>query len=510
MKIVIVGAGIAGLSAGIYAKKSGYEVEIYEKNPGAGGCCSAWKRGDYTIDNCIHWLTGTKKGTPQYNIWKELGVIKDDDVFIERESFYTSEYEGKCATLWRDLERTRKEMLEISPEDEKEINRFIDCIRLGVNLQSPADDPSGKKKVFKDTAYSISRAELIRTLLTYTGQTLEDMSHKIKSPLLKMITLDFMSKNYESLWLAMAYSFFVAGNGDLLPGGSAVIPERMVETFTGLGGKLFLNSPVEKVSINEKNDFSGHGLFRKKKYASAGVFLEDGRFIEADYIICACDMHYTFCHLLNRKFYPESLRKAYSNNKKNIIYSSFHVAFAVDGLFEEINDTIYFDCEPFDVGLSRIRRICVKNYRNYGDYIAPEGKTIIQCSVIQYKRDAFFWQRLHDKDENIYRLNKENVARAIQYRIEKKYPQYSDRLHILDTWTPYTYRKRNNCHAGAYMRFITKVVNTKAFLPSDIKGLSNVLLANHWLRYPGGTPTAALMGKVAVERITALESKNDN
>ena len=135
MKIVIVGAGVSGLSAGIFALKAGYEVEIYEKNNVAGGCCSSWKRGDFTIDNCIHWLTGTKKGTPQYNVWKELGVIKDDEAFIQRESFYTSEYMGQKITLWRDLERTRKELLELSPEDEKEITRFIECVKLGEGLQ---------------------------------------------------------------------------------------------------------------------------------------------------------------------------------------------------------------------------------------------------------------------------------------------------------------------------------------------------------------------------------------
>ncbi len=36
-KIVIVGGGIAGLSAGIYGKLAGYDVDIYEKNPVAGG-----------------------------------------------------------------------------------------------------------------------------------------------------------------------------------------------------------------------------------------------------------------------------------------------------------------------------------------------------------------------------------------------------------------------------------------------------------------------------------------
>ena len=31
-RIVIVGGGIAGLSAGIYGKLAGYDVDIYEKN----------------------------------------------------------------------------------------------------------------------------------------------------------------------------------------------------------------------------------------------------------------------------------------------------------------------------------------------------------------------------------------------------------------------------------------------------------------------------------------------
>lgn len=31
-KVVILGAGVSGLSAGIYALQAGYSVEIYEKN----------------------------------------------------------------------------------------------------------------------------------------------------------------------------------------------------------------------------------------------------------------------------------------------------------------------------------------------------------------------------------------------------------------------------------------------------------------------------------------------
>lgn len=520
MKIVIVGAGVSGLSAGIFALKAGYEVEIYEKNNVAGGCCSSWKRGDFTIDNCIHWLTGTKKGTPQYNVWKELGVIKDDEAFIQRESFYTSEYMGQKITLWRDLERTRKELLELSPEDEKEITRFIECVKLGEGLQNPTDDPAEKNSVFKEVTFSLSRAEILKSLFVYSGISIEEFTNKIKHPLIKKMAADFMSKDYEALWLPMAYSFFVAGNGDIPKGGSKEIADRLVATFKSLGGRLYLSTPVKTVSISDKKAKilkqifvpSGKNFFKPKKIkvrSADGVILENDSFVPADYIICTCDIHYTYYHLLGKKYLSKPVSKAYVNRKKNIIYSSFQVAFAVDGEFNEIDDTLYFDCDTIDVGMSKHNRLCVKNYRNYGDYIAPAGKTVIQCSIIQYRKDSEFWIKLHE-NPTLYSNYKNNIATAIKNRIETKFPQYEGKLKILDIWTPYSYSSRNHCHMGAYMRFITKVINPRIIISSDVKKLSNVYLASHWLRYPGGLPTAATMGKVAVDKIVLTEKEHAN
>ena len=43
-KIIVIGAGISGLSAGIYGLKSGFDVTIIEKNPVVGGLCTGWYR----------------------------------------------------------------------------------------------------------------------------------------------------------------------------------------------------------------------------------------------------------------------------------------------------------------------------------------------------------------------------------------------------------------------------------------------------------------------------------
>jgi NAD(P)-binding Rossmann-like domain len=57
-KLLIVGGGLAGLSAGCYARVNNFAVTIVEHNLALGGVCTAWHRGPYLIDGCIHWLTG--------------------------------------------------------------------------------------------------------------------------------------------------------------------------------------------------------------------------------------------------------------------------------------------------------------------------------------------------------------------------------------------------------------------------------------------------------------------
>ncbi|HOO28715.1 MAG TPA: FAD-dependent oxidoreductase, partial [Lachnospiraceae bacterium] len=46
-KVIIAGAGIAGLTAGIYARQSGFEVTIYESHAIAGGASTSWRRNGY-------------------------------------------------------------------------------------------------------------------------------------------------------------------------------------------------------------------------------------------------------------------------------------------------------------------------------------------------------------------------------------------------------------------------------------------------------------------------------
>jgi phytoene dehydrogenase-like protein len=97
-KLIIIGAGIAGLSAAYFAQKSGFDVEVYEKHDKPGGLCTSWSRKGYTFDGCIHWLVGTKPGTEFYKLWHEIGAFDN----TERCLPIHINYRGWTVSIWPD------------------------------------------------------------------------------------------------------------------------------------------------------------------------------------------------------------------------------------------------------------------------------------------------------------------------------------------------------------------------------------------------------------------------
>ena len=119
-KVLIVGGGVAGLTAGIYARNAGYEAEIYEKNPLPGGECTGWDREGYHIDNCIHWLMGTSPGTALHEIWRTTGALGDSVEVYKANKMYTSELNGQRISLWHSIDQTEHDLLRLSPDDAAE------------------------------------------------------------------------------------------------------------------------------------------------------------------------------------------------------------------------------------------------------------------------------------------------------------------------------------------------------------------------------------------------------
>jgi phytoene dehydrogenase-like protein len=98
--IIIIGAGLAGLSTGCYSQMNGYKTEIFEMQNKPGGVCVSWKRNGYSFDYAVHNVFGisTKPTGTLYNrLWQELGALKGTGAYAFEEFVQVEDADGKVS-----------------------------------------------------------------------------------------------------------------------------------------------------------------------------------------------------------------------------------------------------------------------------------------------------------------------------------------------------------------------------------------------------------------------------
>lgn len=147
-KLIIVGAGVSGLSAGVYAARNGFDVTIFEKHIIPGGLSTSWKRKGYLFEGGMHWLTGSSEKLFLNKVWREVGALKENNPVFYRDPFYVLKSGVKELCLYRDVDRLEEELLRYAPEDKRAIRRLCDDIRLFKGVHMIVDDiPFLKQKI---------------------------------------------------------------------------------------------------------------------------------------------------------------------------------------------------------------------------------------------------------------------------------------------------------------------------------------------------------------------------
>lgn len=486
-KVIIIGGGIAGLSAGIYALQGGLTAEIYEKNAIAGGECTGWNRQGYHIDNCIHWLTGCRPEDELYKIWHNIGAIDDTTEFYREPYFYMMEMDGTKLHLWCDIEKARKEFLETAPEDEVELHKFFDSVKLAECVRIPSEKSLADMNLMEYMKFGMSMAGMGKVMQEYANDTIDDLANRFKNKYVREIFRRYLSGSCMANVLISSYSFYTIKTAAIPIGGSVGMIKRIIERFEKLGGKIHTKKPVSKININRGR--------------AESVTLEDGSTIFCDYVICATDPAITFEKLLPQNYMDKKLKKMYTETEGYMVTSTFHISFGIIGEDDcgDISGSCLFPCKHFTVGRKTVDFIGLRMY-DYDDTLFPKDKRVIQCNILQDTEDYEYWHTIyHDKER--YNSEKERIAKAVKERLYKQYPQLQNRLILLDTYSPMTFTNWCGAHKGSYMSFFQMKGYKSLTAKNNIKRLSNVFIGSQWLTTNGGLPTAVTSGKFAAEKI---------
>ncbi len=116
--ILIIGAGLAGLSAGCYAEMNGYRSHIFEHHSSPGGVVATWKRKDYIFDGGVHFWTGPLSSQSSYVVYDELGIKKMNRFLpLSRYCDFIEEASGAVLSVTSDMDRLASDFQAISVRD---------------------------------------------------------------------------------------------------------------------------------------------------------------------------------------------------------------------------------------------------------------------------------------------------------------------------------------------------------------------------------------------------------
>ena len=491
-KIIIIGAGISGLSAGIYGQKNGYLTEIFEKNPSHGGLCVSWERDNFPIDGCVHWMTGTRKGTEMYSMWKELGAFTHRNI-VYSDNFGTVEYKGESVTFWCDLNRLERELIDISPDDKKMIKKTVKMIYKIQNMPLPTDIPLSAMSLKRKIKFVFRVFPYLWVYWKTITKSKEEFASKFKSPLLQYAFSHIVPGDGNAYSALYAYGTVALGNGGTVKGGSSMLSDNMAKSYKDHGGEIHYNSPVEEILIENKK--------------AVGIKLKNGEIHKADYVISACDITETY-KFLHNKYRVRQFDKRFNNPEAYPVPSCVYVSLKID--YEEfkklrITDVFEFECEDFLVGNRQEKSIKFHVY-SYDETFIKDGNVLMTVLVHQTEKDYEYWELMH-KDYKKYLEEKKRVGEAILIRLEKRFPTLAGKMKVIDVTSPKTYNRYTNAYHGAYMPFSFTSKGSIYYSNGLVKRVKNLMLAGQWTLLPGGLPIAMMSGKFAIQRLLKKDER---
>jgi phytoene dehydrogenase-like protein len=496
--VLIIGAGVSGMSTGIYLQMNGFNTEIIERHVLPGGCSTAWSRQGYIFDYCIDWLIGSGEGNSVNRVWQELGAldgknVKDFDIFnrVINEA-------GQEVNFYNCPDKLEAELLKISPEDKGPIAAFCRDLRRFINIDLYPSLKPKKLMTIKERLQELyTIIPNLPLIMRSAGTSMKKFSNRIKNNFLKKAINYIFFQDPETFpLLPFLYNMACAHkkNAGFPEGGSLGLSRSIEQRYLALGGKINYGNAVQKIIVENNR--------------AIGLELKKGSALYADYIISAADGYSTIYNFLEGKYTDKIVNKLYQDilNRPGILFPSVISIFV--GYKGEVGQS-----EPHcsshllnkekakELPGSQQNCLVLQHRSRYANGFAKEGSSVIHCT---YFSDFDYWQDLRNQDKALYRASKKQVADFVCQFLEERYPGISQNIEVLEVATPATTKRYTGNYKGS-------IFGWKAFSPAEdvadilvnkyrmqLPGLKNFYMTGQWV-LGGGLPRAGLSGRYVAQ-----------
>ncbi len=490
--LIIVGAGMAGLSAGCYARMNGFRTQIFEMNDTPGGLCTSWQRDGYTINGCVHWLFGSAPGSPLYRVWEELGAVQGHPMFYADEFMRIEGLGGRTLVAYTDPDRLQQEMLALGPEDERLIRRWIRALRASMRFWMPLKPPELVGRMEK--LWWLARS--LRSMLglgEWVRLSVGDVAARFKNPYLRegFLRMGIWPPEFSALFHLINLGKICAKQAGYPVGGSLALARTIEARYRELGGEIRYGARVEKILVEQGR--------------AVGIRLAGGEEQRADAVISAADGHRTLFELLEGRYLDDELRGYYQ--QLPVVPALVHVAFGIRRRFPDVPPSVMGLSiplsEPLRIAGQEHPRLLVSLLQQ-DPTLAPAGGTVLKVLI---HSDYAWWAALSQEPER-YAAEKERIADQILAALEKRFPGLSTQVEVRDVATPVTFERYTSNWKGAYQGWLPTPAAMRMRMRQTLPGLEAFYMAGQWVSPGGGLPSAALSGRQAIQLLCARNGRH--
>ena len=492
---IIIGAGIAGLSAGCYGQMNGYRTQVFEMQTKPGGVCTTWKRKGYKIDGCLHWLTGSGPGEVFYRMWEELGVVQGRSFVDHDEYARIVGAGGDVLIVYSDVDRLERHMKELAPKDTDVIEEFTQGIRKAVRFPIPYEKAPELWGPADGLGLAFKMAPFLGFMRKWGKTTISEFAQRFRNPFLReafpLVPNLQHPPDFPMLALLTTLAWTHQKNTGYPVGGSLELARAIEKRYLDLGGEIHYRSRVVEILVEDDRAF--------------GVRLADGSEHHADAVISAADGRGTIFDMLSGRYVDDKIRGYYDKLPlfPPLVYVGLGVARSFDGLPSTTTGVSYPLDEPILINGRERWRMDVQMY-DCDPTLAPAGKTLVR---VWYASDYQYWEDLHQDPER-YKAEKERIADQVVAALDRRLPGLADALDMRDVATAMTWVRNTGNWRGSFEAWLISAKTLRMRMRKTLPGLDGFSMAGRWVEPGGSVPSVAVSGRNATQLLCKKDGRS--
>ena len=486
-RVVVVGAGIGGLTTAALLAQDGFQVTVVEANPYPGGSAATFFHKGFRFDAGATVAGGLAPGGPLRLLGERLGIdwparahdpawtvhLPDLELALWRDQRDLRRCFPQSAGFWREQEslanltwRLAARGLPYPPADTHE---FRQLARLGLAL-SPSDlrlIPFG----FRRVADWLSRHDLTRDLR---------FKRFIDSQLL--ISAQATSQAVNAVYGATALDLPRQGVHHI-QGGIGALSRQMAEKLASLGGEVLYRHQASRIVVQGKRAVAVE-VARGKRASRTFTLPAD--------LIIANATPWSLRRLLGESSPPRLLRELRQRRETQGAFV-LHIGLRADRLPADLPSHHHIIAD-YAGPLAEGRSLFLSISPAWDETRAPAG--FRAATVSTHTRVAPWW-RLLEADGRQYAERRTEFAELMMERIESAMPGFASAVDLLLPGTPVTWQYYTGRQKGMVGGFPQGAL-LAARGPST--GIGNLLLVGDSV-FPGQSTAAVALGGMRVAEL---------